>query len=246
VALYDIAGRTYGATRQADPRIAALISGALADAGSVVNIGAGTGSYEPPQTVVAIEPSLVMIGQRPAGSAPAVQSVAEQIPLRDNCADAALAVLTIHHWHDLAAGLGEMRRIARRRLVFLSWDPVRLSRYWLLAEYLPENARIDAELAVPLGRLTALLSNPVSTPVPVPGDCRDGFAAAYWRRPEAYLDPVVRAGISLFSAGGEELARPGLARLADDLDSGRWAERHADLLDRDELDVGYVLITADA
>jgi SAM-dependent methyltransferase len=244
VALYDTVGRTYRATRRADPRIEALISAALADADSVINIGAGTGSYEPPQTVVAIEPSLVMISQRPAATAPAIRSVAEQLPLRDKCADGALGVLTIHHWRDLPAGIAEMRRIARRRLVVLTWDPAKIANFWLLSEYLPESARIDAELAVPIGRLTALLADPVITPVPVPHDCSDGFAAAFWRRPEAYLDPVVRAGMSIFSRGGEELAAVGLARLADDLDSGRWAERHAGLLQREELDVGYCLIAA--
>jgi SAM-dependent methyltransferase len=245
VALYDTAGRTYSATRRADPRIAALISAALADVGSVANIGAGTGSYEPPQTVVAIEPSPVMIGQRPAAAAPAVQSVAERLPLRDDCADAALAVLTIHHWRDLTAGIAEMRRIARRRLVFLTWDPGKIAGFWLFSEYLPELARIDAEMAVPLGRLTALLTNPVIAPVPVPHDCSDGFAAAFWRRPEAYLDPVVRAGMSLFAGDRDKLGHQGLARLADDLGSGRWAERHADLLQREELDPGYRLITAE-
>jgi SAM-dependent methyltransferase len=244
VALYDTVGRTYHATRRADSRIAAMIFAALGDADSVVNIGAGTGSYEPPQTVLAIEPSPVMIAQRPAGAAPAIQSVAEHLPLRDDCADAALAVLTIHHWTDLPAGVAEMGRIARR-LVFLSWDPAKIAGYWLMSEYQPELARIDAELAVPISRLTGLLANPVVTPVPVPHDCTDGFAAAFWRRPEAYLDPAVRAGMSLFARAADDAASPGLARLADDLRSGRWQEAHADLLDLDELDVGYRLITAD-
>lgn len=246
MALYDTVGQTYRATRRADPRIAALISGALADTDSVVNIGAGTGSYEPPQTVVAIEPSNVMIAQRPTGAAPAIQAVAEHIPLGDDCADAALAVLTIHHWRDLEAGVAEMRRIARRRLVFFTWHPGDIAKFWLLSEYLPEHERIDAQMAAPIGRLTTLLSNPVITPVPVPHDCADGFFAAFWRRPEAYLDPVVRAGMSLFGGDREELAAPGLARLADDLSSGRWQERHADLLQREELDLGYCVITADA
>jgi SAM-dependent methyltransferase len=246
VALYDTVGRTYRATRRADPRIAAHISAALGDAGSVVNVGAGTGSYEPAQTVLAIEPSLVMIAQRSAGAAPAIRSVAEHLPLADDCADAALAVLTIHHWTDLPAGIAEMRRITRRRLVFLTWDPAKIAGFWLMSEYLPELARLDAEMAVPISRLTALLTNPVVTPVPVPHDCTDGFAAAFWRRPEAYLDPAVRAGMSLFARTGDHAARPGLARLADDLRSGRWQEDQADLLGLAELDVGYCLITADA
>lgn len=246
MARYDTVGRTYQVTRRADPRIATLIDDALAGTGSVVNIGAGTGSYEPPQTVLAIEPSLVMIAQRRATAAPAIQSVAEQLPLRDDCADAALAVLTIHHWTDLSAGVAEMRRVARRRLVFLTWDPVKIASYWLMSEYVPELARIDAEMAVPIGRLTELLTNPVVTPVPVPHDCTDGFAAAFWRRPEAYLDPTVRAGITLFTRTADEAAGPGLARLADDLRSGRWQHEHANLLDVGELDVGYRLVSADA
>jgi SAM-dependent methyltransferase len=245
VALYDELGRTYGATRHADPRIAAMIAAVLADSATVINIGAGTGSYEPVQTVAAIEPSPVMIAQRPAGAAPAIQAAAEHIPLTDSCVDAALAVLTIHHWTDLAAGLAEMRRIARRRLVFLTWDPDVIGEaFWLLAEYLPEARATDAALAVPMHRLTGLLDQPVIEPVPVPHDCADGFGAAFWRRPEAYLDPTVQAGMSLFAKTDQALLQPGLARLAADLASGRWHDEHAELLDLGELDVGYRLVTA--
>jgi len=245
--LYDNLGRTYSSTRRPDPRIAAIISAALGDCPTVVNIGAGTGSYEPAETVVAIEPSLVMIDQRPPGAAPALRAVAEHIPLRDNCADAALAVLTIHHWRDLHAGIAEMHRVARRRLVFLTWDPDVIGEaFWLLSDYLPEARRTDAELAVPLDRLTALLDRPVVTAVPVPHDCVDGFGAAFWRRPAAYLDPAVQAGMSLFALTDPSLVGPGLARLAADLNSGRWQLQYADLLDRNELDVGYRLVTAAA
>jgi SAM-dependent methyltransferase len=245
--LYDELGQTYSATRRTDPRVAAVISSALADSSTVINIGAGTGSYEPVQTVVAIEPSPVMIAQRPAGAAPAIQAVAEHIPLRDNCADAALAVLTIHHWSDLAAGVAEMRRAARRRLVFLTWDADVIGEaLWLLSEYLPDARAADAALAVPMDRLTALLDDVAVRPVPVPHDCADGFGAAFWRRPEAYLDPVVQAGMSIFTKTDQALLRPGLARLAADLASGRWHDEHAELLSRDELDVGYRLVTAAA
>ena len=247
MALYDKLGRTYSATRRADPRIAAIIGAALADNKTVINIGAGTGSYEPVQTVAAIEPSPVMIAQRPAGAAPAIQAAAEHIPVRNNCVDAALAVLTIHHWTDLAAGLAEMRRIARRRLVFLTWDPDVIGEaFWLLAEYLPEARASDAALAVPMHRLSALLDDPVIEPVPVPADCTDGFGAAFWRRPDAYLDPAVQAGMSVFARTDQALLLPGLTRLAADLDSGRWQDEHAELLDLDELDLGYRLVTAAA
>jgi SAM-dependent methyltransferase len=245
--LYDNLGRTYSSTRRPDPRIGAIISAALGDCPTVVNIGAGTGSYEPAQTVVAIEPSLVMIDQRPPGAAPALRAVAEQIPLRDNSVDAALAVLTIHHWGDLRAGIAEMHRVARRRLVFLTWDPDVIGKaFWLLSDYLPEARRTDAELAVPLDQLTARLDRPVVTAVPVPHDCIDGFGAAFWRRPAAYLDPAVQAGMSLFALTDPSLVRPGLARLAADLESGRWQLQYADLLDQTELDLGYRLVTAAA
>jgi SAM-dependent methyltransferase len=247
MALYDTVGRTYRATRQADPRVAAQIGQALADSGSVVNIGAGAGSYEPAETIAAIEPSQIMIDQRPPGAAAAIRAAAEHVPLRDNCTDAALAVLTVHHWADLAAGIAEMRRIARYRLVLLTWDAdVIGQKFWLLSEYLPEARAADAALAVPVQRLTSLLADPVMTPVPVPHDCTDGFGAAFWRRPYAYLDPAVRAGMSLFTTTGPSMIEAGLARLAADLRSGRWQREHAGLLELTQLDVGYRLITARA
>jgi SAM-dependent methyltransferase len=247
MARYDRLGRAYSVTRRADPRIASAIARELEDARSVVNVGAGTGSYEPPQTVVAIEPSLTMIGQRPAAAAPVIQAVAEHLPLRDKSVDATLAVLTIHHWTDIDAGIAEMRRIARRRIVLLTWDPSKMrTDFWLMSEYLPGAAAADAALAVPLDRLTALLGGAVVTPVPVPHDCADGFGAAFWRRPAAYLDPAVQAGMSFMTLISPELLRPGLDRLAADLASGQWASEHADLLHREELDLGYRLVTADA
>lgn len=246
MALYDGIGRTYRSTRQSDPRIAAAIRGALGDAGSVANIGAGAGAYEPPGTTVAVEPSRVMVDQRPAGAAPAVQAVAEALPLAYDAADAALAVLTVHHWTDVAAGLAEMRRVARRRVVFFTWWPQRTSEFWLLRDYLPAAATTDARLAVRIEELTALLGDEAQVrPVPVPHDCVDGFAAAFWRRPEAYLDPVVRAGMSVFATTDPAALRDGLARLEDDVRSGDWHRQHADLLRLDALDVGYCTVSAE-
>jgi SAM-dependent methyltransferase len=246
-ALYDELGRTYSSTRRPDPRVGARIAAVLSGSATVINIGAGTGSYEPPQTVVAIEPSPVMISQRPRGSAPVLRAAAEHIPLRDDCADAVLAVLTIHHWSDLERGLAEMHRIARHRLVFLTWDAEVIGeRFWLLSEYLPAARQVDAEMAVPLDRLAGLLANPVVSAVPVPHDCADGFGAAFWRRPAAYLDPAVQAGMSLFAKLDPALYADGLARLADDLSSGRWQREHADLLDAPELDLGYRLVISEA
>ena len=245
MAVYDRIGATYARTRRPDPRIAAQIGAALADARSVVNVGAGTGSYEPAQTVVAIEPSDVMIAQRPTGAAPVVQAVAEALPLGDKSVDAALALLTVHHWSDVEAGLAELRRVARHRLVILSWDTVHIRQFWLLTEYVPQALAFDETRAVPIKRLVSLLGRARVESVMVPHDCSDGFAAAYWRRPEAYLDPEVRAGISLLAQSGEDVVGPGMARLAADIESGRWHERHADLLTRDSMDFGYRLVIAD-
>ena len=242
MALYDRIGRTYAETRRPDPRIDAAIRRALGGATSVVNVGAGAGSYEPPQTVLAVEPSAVMIAQRPAGLAPAVQAAAEAIPLEDGAVDAALAVLTIHHWPDLERGFAEMRRVARR-IVVLTWDPGMAREFWLSAAYLPDDA-VEWDVArCPTLETVARLIGPGAevTPVPVPHDCSDGFFGAFWRRPEAYLDPVVRAGISNLAQFGDALA-PAFDRLAADLESGEWHRRHAGLLGLDELDLGYRIV----
>ncbi|MFF2365300.1 class I SAM-dependent methyltransferase [Streptomyces sp. NPDC058122] len=246
MAIYDTLGATYGRTRQPDPRIARQVHAALGDARTVINIGAGTGSYEPEQTVLAVEPSQIMIAQRPRGSAPAVCAVAEQLPLRDDAADAVMALLTVHHWTDLAAGITELRRVARRRIVILTWDQeIFRETFWLVREYLPQAAAFDDNRAVPIARLEALLGGARVEPVHVPHDCTDGFGAAFWRRPHAYLDPQVRAGISMFAQTGEEALAPGLAALTDDLATGHWHRRQADLLALDTFDVGYRLLVTD-
>lgn len=242
---YDEIGQSYVVTRRPDPRIAAQIRTALGDACSVINVGAGAGSYEPHQTMLAVEPSPVMIRQRPAGSAPAVQARAEALPIPDGAADAAMALLTTHHWGDLAAGVAELRRIARQRIVVLTWDQRIIRNFWLLREYLPEAAAYDDTRVVPMEHLSELFGGARIEPVPVPHDCSDGFGAAYWRRPAAYLDPTVRAGISMLAQLGEQVLAPGLRRLAADLDSGRWHQRHGDLMQREELDAGYRLVIAE-
>jgi SAM-dependent methyltransferase len=242
---YDRTGQAYSRTRHADPRIAAVIDEALLGMTTVANIGAGTGSYEPAQTVVAVEPSRVMMAQRQPGSAPAVQAVAEHLPLRSDSVDAALAVLTVHHWGDLAMGVAELLRIARRRVVVFSWDHEVIRRFWLLSEYLPAAAETDADLAVPMGKLVSLLGDPSIIGVPVPHDCVDGFGGAYWRRPRAYLDPDVQAGMSLFTLTPKEEVQQGLSQLSADLASGAWDRRHRNLLDKDQLDLGYRLLVAE-
>lgn len=224
-----------------------MIGEALGDAATVADIGAGTGSYEPPQTVVAVEPSRVMIGQRPATAAPVVQATAEALPIGTDAVDAALAVLTLHHWTDIAAGVSELRRVARRRVVILTWDNTVMREFWLLREYLPAAAETDARLAVPIGTLLSLLGDDrVSiVPVPVPHDCLDGFGGAYWRRPDAYLDAAVQDGMSLMALTSKPQLKDGLARLRSDLTTGAWQRAHGDLLQKSELDLGYRLVVGE-
>jgi SAM-dependent methyltransferase len=243
-ARYDAIGRTYTATRGTDERLAARIWDALGDARTVVNVGAGTGSYEPPdREVTAVEPSSVMIAQRPPGAAPAVQASAEALPFDDRSFDAAMAVLTIHHWNDFPAGAAELRRVARDRVVVFSWDPTYVGHMWLGPEYFPpEHAQQDVAGFPSLAEQAAAFGDAEVEVVPIPWDCRDGFFSAFWRRPDAYLDPTVRAGISTLAKRSEEELAEGLARLRADLDSGAWERRHADLLERDELDLGYRLL----
>ncbi len=242
-AAYDTIGQTYSQTRRPDPRIRDAIWDALGDAKSVVNVGAGTGSYEPPQTLLAVEPSVVMIAQRPPELAPAAVTTAERIPLPGKSVDAALAALTIHHWADLESSLAEIRRVARRLVIF-TWD-LDVSRTFWLIDYIPAILDLDERIAVPVARLAELLHTSDIRTVPVPHDCTDGFMGAFWRRPEAYLDPAVRAGISTFPRIDQHVVGAGLEVLVDDLQSGAWRERYAHLLDLEELDLGYRLVVAD-
>ena len=171
-----------------------------------------------------------------------MRAVAESLPFPARSFDAALAILTVHHWHDLAAGLQELRRVAQRQVV-VTWDPRESSRLWLVDEYLPELIGYERQLD-PFDSLRRALDVETIEPLAVPADCTDGFMAAYWRRPAAYLDPAVRASISGLSLLGQTLVEPAMVRLADDLETGAWHRRHQDLLDLDELDLGYKLVIA--
>jgi SAM-dependent methyltransferase len=241
---YERIGHGYATARREDPRIAAHVRAALEPARTVLNVGAGTGNYEPPDLdVVAVEPSVVMIGQRQGRPAPAVRGVAEALPFPGRAFDAALAFLTVHHWSDLARGVAELRRVAARQVVFLFESSV-TNRFWAI-EYFPEALDVPTERDAPgVDRLGELLDVREVRPVPVPFDCTDGFGAAYWGRPEAYLDPEVQAGMSWLAVLAPDVRARGTARLAADLDSGAWDRRLGHLRELAELDVGYRLVIA--
>jgi len=243
--VYDRIGRGYVATRRPDPRIAQAIRTALGDARTVVNVGAGAGSYEPVDLpVIAVEPSAEMIRQRPRAAAPVVQAVAEHLPFRQASFDAALAILTMHHWKDRPGGLAELRRVARRRVVLLTWDPACRDAFWLI-EYLPAILDLDVRRFSTLDELCRSLGRVDARPLPIPHDCVDGFLGAFWRRPDAYLDPEVRRGISSFAQVPSTAVDSGLARLAADLASGRWDARYGHLRREEQVDLGYRLIVAE-
>jgi hypothetical protein len=241
--LYDTIGAGYTVTRRTEPRIAAQIWVALGGARTVLNVGAGTGSYEPPdRDVTAVEPSTVMRAQRPANAARCVAATAENLPFEDKRFDAAMAFATVHHWQDPIAGMREMQRVARRVVVFTcdtsdrSWR----QRFWLTRDYLPEVVASRVGLATELASAIGARVEPVL----IPWDCVDGFFEAYWRRPEAYLDENVRRGISVWTSVGPDIEQRAVSRLGDDLVSGRWAERNRDLLDLEEADFGLRLLIA--
>ena len=243
--LYDTIGATYTVTRRTEPRIAAQVWAALGGARTVLNVGAGAGSYEPSdRDVTAVEPSAVMRAQRRAGAARCVAGTAESLPFGDQSFDAAMAFATIHHWQDPIAGLREMRRVARRVVVFThdTTESGWRRRFWLTRDYLPE----IAELVVGRPSLTELARaiGARMEPVPIPWDCADGFFEAYWRRPEAYLDNHVRRGISVWARVGPGPEQRAVRSLGDDLASGRWAERNRDIVDLEAAELGLRLLIA--
>lgn len=226
---YEVHGAGYAGRRRADPRIAARIRRALGSARSVVNVGAGAGSYEPAgMHVLPIEPSATMRAQRPRELAPAVDAVAESLPLDDDSADAAMAIVTVHQWRDLAAGLSELRRVARGPVVILTFEPDVMADFWL-ARYAPEMIERERRRIPAIATLRAALGpgTTVET-VPVPRDCSDGFTEAYYGRPERLLDPEVRAGQSAWTRAGADVERRFAESLRADLESGAWDRRHGE------------------
>ena len=217
---YDTIGVGYRTHRRPDPRWAARINAALGDAERIVNVGAGTGSYEPAdRMVVAVDGSAVMLSQHPGPRR--IRGAAEQLPFPDGAFDAAMAIFTVHHWSDLDAGLAELRRVARRQVI-LTFDHEMEGRFWL-SDYVPAMHAQKHSWAATIEGVTGPLGTDHVEVLPVPHDCIDGFMAAYWRRPERYLDPDVRANISGLALLAPADIEPGMARLAADIESGAWA-----------------------
>jgi SAM-dependent methyltransferase len=260
--VYDTIGLGYVAHRRADPRWEAVINeqleGGLGGLGGrgrrphrrvVVNVGAGTGNYEPvdvdgTSAVIAVEPSSVMVEQRPPGAAPVVRASGSALPLPSGCADVAMAILTMHHWDDWVTGLAELCRVAPRRVV-LTMDFELHSRFWLLEDYVPEVGETTRALGPSADEVAEAIGGGTSVPLLVPRDMRDGVLGAYWCRPEAYLDPAVRANCSGLALADPAVVARGVAALETDLVSGAWQQRHGDLAELPAIDLGYRLVVAD-
>ncbi|MDP9336862.1 MAG: methyltransferase domain-containing protein [Actinomycetota bacterium] len=246
VAFYDTIGVGYASIRRPDPRLHTEISAALGAYGRVLNVGAGTGSYEPAdRDVVAVEPSRLMIAQRPPDTGPPVLGVAELLPIASRSVDAAMAIFSIQHWSDIAAGIAEMVRVSRKSIVLVTIDTEALAAHWMVSEYAPEILDVHASGFPSISFLLDQLPGAMSTPWLVPTDCTDAFFVALWSRPELYLQPEVRAATSVWHQLPQETVDAVLARLADDLKTGRWDERHGELRTCPALDVGVRIVRAD-
>jgi len=247
LARYDTIGNGYSRTRHADPRFRVLIHAALGDARTVVNVGAGTGAYEPSDRhVIAIEPSDVMAAQRPYGLAPAIRASAGNIPLRDRSVDAAMSVLSVHHWdEEREKGVRELRRVARGAVVLLTYDASVSATMWLMAEYLPEVAALDLQIFPPMDQLVDWLGHDVTIePVPIPCDTPDWMLGSFWAHPERVLDPSARAATSGFARMPAHVVERVVLEVSRDLANGNWDERHGHLRDLETLDVGLRLVVA--
>jgi SAM-dependent methyltransferase len=238
--LYDRIGSGYARTRRTDPRIAAAIADALGDAESVINVGAGAGGYEPTdRAVTAVEPSAEMIAQRDPDAAPVVQATAEAIPLDDDSFDAAMAVHTVHHWPDLEAGLGELRRVARKRIVVLTNAPGLVEDLWI-SDYFTDAPRGNKADAV-----SSILGDTETITVPIPRDCTDLFFWALWARPELFLDDEVVKSMWIWNVMDPEQREEGRRRLASDLADGTWEERYGAVRDAESIDCGMRIVVAE-
>lgn len=245
---YDRIGHGYARFRREDPEIAALVREQLGTARTVLNVGAGTGSYEPhDRYVVAVEPSDVMAAQRPAGAVPALRASAGSLPYRDGAFDAALAVLTLHHWGaDLATGVRELRRVAAGPVVILTIDAAVSNGLWLVDDYFPGVAELDRQTMPPIPHLDRLLGGGTRVhTVPLGRETPDGMLMSFWGRPELVLEPERRAAASGFRLLDEAAVDHGLRRLSEDLDTGAWDDRHGHLRHAPAHDVGLRLVVHD-
>lgn len=241
-AIYDDIGNNYSVTRGTDPKIAKQLYEELHGATRIVNIGAGTGSYEPADIeVVAVEPSSVMISQRKAGSHRVEQAFAEKLPFEDRSFSHAMTVLSMHHWQDRGRAFQEINRVATEKFVAITWDPAS-EPFWLTRDYFPEIYEMDTLIFPALEELNDYFDEVTIRPLQIPSDCQDGFLTAFWKRPEAYLNSQVRQAMSPFSK--IKNLSEGLQKLRDDLASGVWARKNQAILDASHLDVGYRLISA--
>ena len=238
---YDRIGVGYGSYRLPDPRLSTAILEALGP-GTILNVGAGAGSYEPSdRPVVALEPSWVMLAQHSGRRR--VQGAAEELPFADGAFDVAMAILTVHHWKNLNAGLSELRRVAERQVIF-TWDPDFERKLWITTDYVPAIDALETSRFTPLDDLVDGLDAHTVAPFEIPHDFTDGFQAAFWRRPEMYLDPDVRAASSTFASLPPELVEPGIEQLRTDLETGKWNETYRELLTLDRMDLGHRIVVA--
>jgi SAM-dependent methyltransferase len=246
-ARYDVIGAEYAATRREDPRIAALVHAVLGEARTIVNVGAGAGSYEPrDRHVAAVEPSAVMIAQRHPRLPPAIRSGAYPLPFEDRSMDAAMAILTIHHWdEDQERGVREMRRVARGPVVILTYDAEVSARMWLMADYLPEVAELDRRIFPPLETLAGWLDGDVTVrEVPIPRDTPDWSLGSFWAHPERVLDARARSSTSGFARMSAEVVNRVVEAVERDLQDGTWDRRHGHLRELDEYDAGLRLLVS--
>ncbi len=227
---YETKGTGYAVRRRTDPTIESLVHAGLGRSRSVVNVGAGAGSYEPGAlAVTAVEPSAVMRSQRRRGCPPVIDAVAEHLPFRDGSFDATMAMVTIHQWQSVELGLRELRRVSRDRVVILTFDGDVLDQFWL-ADYVPELIEAERHRYPAIDRIRDILGGAVDvTPVPIPIDCTDGFTEAYYARPELFLQRGVRASQSAWGFVSPTVEQRAVEELRSDLESGRWEQRHGDL-----------------
>ncbi len=242
---YDRHAPSYPSQRRADARIAERVHAALGSARTVLNVGAGSGSYEPEDRwVLAVEPSAGMRAQRPRRLAPAIDARAEALPLDDDSVEAAMAMVTIHHWSEPLAGLRELRRVARGAVVVLTFDIDALADFWMLSDYLPEALADDRGRFPTIAQVTEALGGAHVESIPIPADCTDGFFEAYYARPEAYLDEAVRAAQSVWPRLPPGVEQRAIAALSGDLTSSAWEARHSHLRSLAEYDGALRLIVS--